>query len=83
MAVLGVLLTALALLGGSAAQRTTVSQHCIGVNSTYGGDANTIYQFVEKELNVPRSIRLSRFAGKVSHVTFNFANLYFNLETIF
>jgi len=66
MAVLGVLLTALALFGGSsAAQRITVSQHCAGSNSSTHSDANTIYQFVEKELNVPRSIRLSRFSGKV------------------
>ena len=65
------------LIGGSvSAERTRVSQHCLASNSS-----ETIYQFSEKELNVPRSIRFSKYTGKVSLL---FVLLFFDalLQTI-
>ena len=62
MAVLGILLTAVTLLGPVVvADRMTVSQHCSTTNSSI----DNIYQYAEKELNSSRTLRFSRYSGKV------------------
>lgn len=62
MAGLGFLLTAVAFLGPlAAADKTMTSTHCSYSNSTI----ETVYPFSEKELSGSRSLRLSRYAGKV------------------
>ncbi len=62
MAVLGILLTAATLLGPVVvADKMMVSQHCITTNSSM----DSIYPYAEKELNSSRTLRLSRYSGKV------------------
>ena len=79
MAGLSFLLTAVALLGPLvAADKTMTSTHCSYSNSTI----DTIYSFSEKELGGGRSLRLSRYAGKVKLIYFlnlPFTNYEFEL----
>lgn len=63
MAVWGLLLTAVVLLGPMAdAERIKLSQHCVTSNSSL----DNVYSYAEKELNSSRTLRLSKFSGKVT-----------------
>lgn len=62
MAIWSLLLTAVTLLGPAVgADRIKVSQHCVTSNSSI----DNVYSYSEKELNSSRTLRLSKFSGKV------------------
>lgn len=61
MAVWSLLLTAVTLLGPAFADKLRVSQNCAYSNSSL----DNIYPYAEKELNSSRTLRLSKYSGKV------------------
>lgn len=69
MAVWSLLLTAVTLLGPAvSADRIKVSQHCVTSNSSI----DNVYSYSEKELNSSRTLRLSKFSGKVTSYIYLF-----------
>jgi hypothetical protein len=66
MAVWGILLTAATLLGPMVSgDKIKVSQHCVTSNSSI----DSVYAYAEKGLNSSRTLRLSKFSGKVTSIS--------------